>query len=549
MRLLNTKTLALHVFFQIIPPYVILSHTWGDDEVTFDDIHHDHAKGMQGYSKIVKCCEQAIRDGYEWAWIDTCCIDKRSSSELNEAINSMYKWYWDSEICYAFLSDVRLHRSDGVDVWLENIRWFSRGWCLQELLAPAVVEFYDAGWVCIGTKSSAVANISTLTGIDEKYLLDRRSIGHSSIATRFSWVSSRHTARPEDIAYCLLGLVDVNMPLLYGEGDKAFYRLQLELIKKSNEHTIFAWNPYGLLGPGGRLGLLASHPRDFRDSSGIEVRNRDDISTFEVTNSGLRITLRAHNWENNVFVGILNCQDASGRIIGVNLKRASDSSFTGQCFRNPDTHLIVLMPEMMNEAQLDKVNLLITTRATQLPARVSHAPKNTRMRVAFQNNSPNKFRLQKIELHPEPWLKRMSHYQLLVNQDIIELPDGSSGGFLFSDDVSSYLVALGPQGKTMWSAVIPEVQSASASEALDNISREIMQGRDVGYLGDHRSHILSGPVPTKVTVRAKKRIVQKPTTPRRYVHQWSTIWDTTITFHSLDGPALPANDSAQITET
>jgi hypothetical protein len=147
MRLLSTETLILHSFFQKIPPYVILSHTWGDDEVTFEDIDQDHAKGMQGYRKIAKCCEQAVRDGYEWAWIDTCCIDKRSSSELSEAINSMYKWYWDSEICYALLSDVGLDHFDGDDDWLEHSRWFSRGWCLQELLAPAVVEFYNAEWV------------------------------------------------------------------------------------------------------------------------------------------------------------------------------------------------------------------------------------------------------------------------------------------------------------------------------------------------------------------------------------------------------------------
>ena len=166
MRLLNTKTLTLHNHFQKIPKYVILSHTWGDGEVTFEDIHQDYAKHMPGYNKIVRFCEQAVRDGYEWAWNDTCCIDKRSSSELSEAINSMYTWYWDAEICYAFLSDFNLDRFDITDISLEGIRWFSRGWCLQELLAPGVVEFYNAEWVCLGTKSSAVSNISELTGID-----------------------------------------------------------------------------------------------------------------------------------------------------------------------------------------------------------------------------------------------------------------------------------------------------------------------------------------------------------------------------------------------
>ncbi|KAF1977898.1 HET-domain-containing protein [Bimuria novae-zelandiae CBS 107.79] len=229
-----------------IPPYVILSHTWGDEGNTFDDIHELHARNMQGYSKIERCCHQTAEDGFEWAWIDTCCIDKRSSSELSEAINSMYRWYWDANICYAFLSDMDMESfqdPDPLDLWLRPL-WFYRGWCLQELLAPPVVEFYNRHWVCIGTKSSVVDEISAITQIDRKYLLDRHTIQGASIATRSSWMSSRNTTRLEDIAYSLLRLVDVNVPLLYGEGSEAFHRLQPELIKKTNDHTIFAWDQH-----------------------------------------------------------------------------------------------------------------------------------------------------------------------------------------------------------------------------------------------------------------------------------------------------------------
>ena len=134
--------LQVTLIFEQIPEYVILFHTWDVGEVTFEDLSKPDVASMAGYSKIVGCCNLAVRDGYEWAWIDTCCIDKRSSAELSDAINSMYRWYWQAAICYAYLSDV----STNYNAWkqeLEASRWFTRGWTLQELLAPAVVEFYN----------------------------------------------------------------------------------------------------------------------------------------------------------------------------------------------------------------------------------------------------------------------------------------------------------------------------------------------------------------------------------------------------------------------
>lgn len=146
MWLLNTTTLTLRSFVENIPSYVILSHTWGKEEVGFDDTDKPYTLRMAGYDRIVGCCQLAISDGFEWIWIDTCCIDKRSSAELSEAINSMYKYYWSAAICYAYLSDVPVGSP-----WEPNMeprkhfiksRWFRREWTLQELLAPIVVEFY-----------------------------------------------------------------------------------------------------------------------------------------------------------------------------------------------------------------------------------------------------------------------------------------------------------------------------------------------------------------------------------------------------------------------
>jgi hypothetical protein len=156
MRLLNTTTLPLTEFNHHIPPYAIPSHKWGDQEVTFPEINSPDRK-KHGWAKIARCCRQARLDGLDWAWIDPCCIDKTSSAELSEAINSMYAWYAGSWICYAYLKDVPAPRSPESPLDESKFRvarWFTRGWCLQELIAPSRVEFYAKDWTEIGTKLS-----------------------------------------------------------------------------------------------------------------------------------------------------------------------------------------------------------------------------------------------------------------------------------------------------------------------------------------------------------------------------------------------------------
>ncbi|KAF2636549.1 HET-domain-containing protein, partial [Massarina eburnea CBS 473.64] len=323
MYLLNTSTLKLKSFLEDIPPYVILSHTWGDGEVTFDDIDQPRAKEMKGYSKITGCCKQAVLDGFEWVWIDTCCIDKRSSSDLSEAINSMYAWYWRAEICYVHLSDVytdeRDYETHQTSLWMKiayfeslllrydttiihNARWFTRGWTLQELLASQYMEFYNAEWKYLGTKSSLIDDIERATNIRKTFLRDREKIKYAPIATKFSWASMRNTTRPEDIAYCLLGLVDVNMPMLYGEGKKAFYRLQIELLKKTNEHTIFAWGLRDWAVD--NKGILSNSPRVFHGHDCLQTT--EGSGTHEVTNGGLRIRLKCVKRE-GLYIATLHC--------------------------------------------------------------------------------------------------------------------------------------------------------------------------------------------------------------------------------------------------
>ena len=264
MRLLNSETLELYEFNESIPEYAILSHTWGKSEVTLQDIQNGEKRRDEGFNKIHNCCAQAQEDGYEWVWIDTCCIDKTSSAELSEAINSMFKWYAESAVCYVYLSDVPVPNPHFPEKEFRNSRWFTRGWCLQELIAPRHVEFYAAQWTDIGTKESLVDVIHDITGIDKRVLgkgddshdlsfLARetkrlfyfQSITHRlsvyPAAERMSWASMRQTSRTEDIAYCLLGIFQINMPLLYGEGSKAFYRLQEEIMRHNPDLSLFLW--------------------------------------------------------------------------------------------------------------------------------------------------------------------------------------------------------------------------------------------------------------------------------------------------------------------
>jgi hypothetical protein len=262
MRLLDTSSLDLiSVPDDAIPPYAILSHTWGNnqEEVSFQElqelnsVRQRDSKALirhpvalkKGFSKIRSSAALALAHGFRFIWIDTCCIDKNSSAELSEAINSMYRWYQGSAVCYAFLSDVRstsdrtalnpIHGSlPGGAEDVASSRWFTRGWTLQELIAPANVYFYNCDWAYLGRKCDNPQFrdlVSSITGIDGRVLDGLLAIEDVSVAGRMAWASKRNTTRLEDTAYCLMGIFQVNMPLLYGEGSRAFIRLQEEILK------------------------------------------------------------------------------------------------------------------------------------------------------------------------------------------------------------------------------------------------------------------------------------------------------------------------------
>jgi hypothetical protein len=318
MRLIHTRTLELREFFDDnVPKYAILTHTWGNEEVGFQEWNawEPSLTTKAGYHKIRGACNQALRGGLQWIWVDTNCIDKSSSAELSEAINSMYTWYRNSEICYAFLSDV----PDVPDLSpaehdpLSNFRksrWFTRGWTLQELIAPPKLIFYSKSWTEIGERSTSLSKtIAKATGIDELYLTGERHIGLVSAGQKMSWLSRRRTSRLEDMAYCMLGIFDVNMPLLYGEGAKAFIRLQEEIVKISDDHTIFCWN-WDSSVPDTWASMLAPSPKTFEYSGVYETARSltGTSSPYSITNVGLSIDLPVMRAISFVFV-VLNAKE------------------------------------------------------------------------------------------------------------------------------------------------------------------------------------------------------------------------------------------------
>jgi hypothetical protein len=218
-----------------IPPYAILSHTWGSDneEATFKDVKNGTAQDKPGYEKIRFCGEQARRDGLQYFWIDTCCIDKSSSSELQEAINSMFRWYRNADKCYVYLSDVSTGKKLSWELAFKQSRWFTRGWTLQELIAPQHVDFFAQDGTRLGSKSNLEITISNITGISLD-VLRGRPLADCTIKERLTWADSRTTKREEDRVYSLIGIFDVTMPLVYGEGKrKAFMRFYEEILKYS----------------------------------------------------------------------------------------------------------------------------------------------------------------------------------------------------------------------------------------------------------------------------------------------------------------------------
>lgn len=341
------------------PPYAILSHTWGpaSEEVTFKDLIEGTGKSKPGYRKLTYCRKQTARDNLQYFWVDTCCIDKTSSAELSEAINSMWRWYKNSEVCYAYLIDVPEDTDlEGDDTPFTRSKWFTRGWTLQELLAPGEVVLFNTSWKALGTKRELAGKISTITGIDTHYLGSKSSnLKSASIAERMSWASARNTTREEDIAYCLLGIFDISMPLLYGEGSKAFQRLQEEIMKHSDDQSLFSWSPKSSWSQYARetdmlwyrykeeisslSSLLARSPAAFGGCHNV-VRSVDAsfAKPYSITNRGIQIEFPVIRIKGEMYAR-LNCRLADNifRNVAIPILQYGSHDQYQRLYREPKT--------------------------------------------------------------------------------------------------------------------------------------------------------------------------------------------------------------------
>lgn len=330
MRCINTRTGELELYpTDTNPGYAILSHRWEDEEITFEDMTKGsaHCQSKKGHRKLARAVQQAQADGLEYVWIDTCCINKDSSHELAEAINSMFAWYAEAVICYAYLADVV---ADDAEKTLEKSVWFTRGWTLQELLAPHDVESYDADWTSLGTKRQLAEQVSHASGIDIPYLKSEADFFLAPIAQRMSWASRRNTARLEDQAYSLLGIFRINMTMNYGEGSGAFTRLQIALIERyPDDPTIFAWT--GVTDE--CTSLLAPSPACFEGSGRFEVNVHNlkrDLAEHQAsrpvaTMRHISISFTMCPYSDGVYSAHINCLQPS------RLGRMTIRIFLGKC--------------------------------------------------------------------------------------------------------------------------------------------------------------------------------------------------------------------------
>jgi hypothetical protein len=274
-------------------PYAILSHTWNNnDEVTFQEFNSpDRDIAHPRFLKITETCRLARGRGIPYVWVDSCCIDKTSSAELTEAINSMFRWYRESTVCFTYLADLAV--GSEIEPDLPKCKWFTRGWTLQELVAPRNVEFYDKSWNLIGDKISLRKALIEITRIQEDVLRDSNSLPNHTVAMRMSWAANRQTTREEDLAYCLLGIFDVYLPLIYGEGINAFIRLQEAIGQVTYDLSLFAWTDQDSIETRQRYhGILARSPAEFSGCSGVWKPGTWVFPTHEytITNKGVRLT-------------------------------------------------------------------------------------------------------------------------------------------------------------------------------------------------------------------------------------------------------------------
>ncbi|KAF5495122.1 Vegetative incompatibility protein HET-E-1 [Colletotrichum siamense] len=313
MKLIHIENLDIQEFFHTLPLYAILSHTWEKDEVTFHDVSQKRVDGKAG-------------------WIKITSFYKSSSEELSEGINSMFRYYQEVVSCFVYLADVGYpDPSKPVDTSFERSRWFTRGWTPQELIAATNLVFFDKEWHRIETK-----DVLGLVARDD-------------------------TA--EDIAYCLLGLFNVHMPLLYGEGPRAFIRLQEEILRQSDDYSLFAWDASQVEENIAHIGVLATHPKFFKDSGSIEAY--PVAGPISISNLGIHAQLSFKKNATGQTLVHLPCGFAgdvdSVAVLGLNIFQAEPVILS----RARSTFRVSSTSEILRPEHHSEFYLLRTSRAVQ----------------------------------------------------------------------------------------------------------------------------------------------------------------------------------------
>ncbi|RPD54413.1 HET-domain-containing protein [Lentinus tigrinus ALCF2SS1-7] len=407
MRLLNTTTGRFQV---IIDPrsvrYAILSHVWSrpedgpgyKPEQSYQDVARRIAQaGPDGDAlsklseKIRKACEIARMHGFEFIWIDTCCIDQTSSAEVSESINSMFEWYSCSNVCYAYLDTVepKDHARQKVSHFRRS-RWFKRGWTLQELIAPQNVLFLSKAWTIIGTKYSLAHIIEEETEIDAEVLRYNRMPSQVPVAQRMGWASKRSTTKTEDAAYCLVGIFGVNLTPIYGEGAaNAFIRLQKAILESSPDQSIFVWGKHVSASSLPKLSvdsaysaaapdpyLLASSPTNYIEGipqiasiSPERLAERLGGQTvryprYSLTSSGLctRLPLIQYTHSDvDYWLAVLSCEDREGNLIALVLHPVSGPLPSSPTHSRPPETVLCVGVSATSEAHGSGVRTLSQT--------------------------------------------------------------------------------------------------------------------------------------------------------------------------------------------
>jgi hypothetical protein len=456
-----------------VPDYAILSHRWGKQELSLQELKDrtPEMESTEGFRKIQRCCQEAASVGFEYVWIDTCCMDKTDQVEITEALNSMFQWYRSAQVCYTYMSDVDSKEDPRAEnSSFRKSQWFKRGWTLQELLAPQYVIFFDADWNEIGTKSSLQELITEISGIPSQVLLMNHG-GEISIAQRMSWAAKRETQKVEDKAYCLLGLFGVSMPMIYGEGEKAFHRLQVEIMKLSDDASIFAWTNDS---QGAERGLLATSPAEFKDCA--DVRRYGASSEFSVTNKGISMKLpliphgKSSDGKKDVMLGVLSCQ----RKQGVNY---------------PDRYPLAIYLESQTEGELINFHRVYPGEIQEIREDISNVEKSE---FYVPDTDPSRFEVSnwmKPESeynfyisHPRraphlPRIEELKHAHWIISPSETRLfmgGSGTCGTMIFVDkDKPVFAVCLGVHNYNVWCGVTDDCEDAN----IKRISKEWWDGK------------------------------------------------------------------------